>query len=76
MWILEFYSLPAKLIKFVSPDRRVVRISGIQIFGLFLYVDPTTTSKHDDGGHSTPRFTLCTLHQPWGWKGAGDGLDT
>jgi hypothetical protein len=32
--ILEFYSLPAKLIKFVSPDSRVVRISCIRIFGV------------------------------------------
>jgi hypothetical protein len=38
LWILEFYALPAKFVKFVSPDSRVVRISGIRIFGLLLYI--------------------------------------
>jgi hypothetical protein len=37
--ILELYFLAVKFVKFVGPDSRVVRISGIRIFWLLLCVD-------------------------------------
>ena len=45
LWILEFYSFPSKFTKFVILDSRVVRVSGIWVFKLLLYLDDFQAPK-------------------------------